>query len=246
MFGMSIRSMHAVILPGTGSDARFAADAFEPALTAAGITTEPVAPDPSAVVSGYRRALDAAASTHGRIIVGGISIGAVVAVAWALEHPDRVVGVLAALPPWSGEPADAPAAASARFTAQQLIDEGLATVIDAMSASSPPWLAATLRRSWTAQWPDLPSALMEAADCSAPDLSALGGLSSPTAILGAGDDPVHPIDVAESWHRVVPHSSLATVVLADIGADPAILGNRTVPDLLSLIGEEHLPARPTA
>ena len=32
-----------------------------------------------------------------------------------------------------------------------------------MRASSPPWLAQTLSRSWAAQWPDLPDALTEAA-----------------------------------------------------------------------------------
>ncbi|MDJ0391724.1 alpha/beta hydrolase [Rhodococcus sp. G-MC3] len=233
---MSIRSPHAVVLPGTGSDARFAADAFESALTAARISMQAVEPEPSGVVAGYKHALDAAAHVHGRIIVGGISIGAVVAVAWAIEHPDRVTGVLAALPPWLGDSLDAPAAASARITAQQLTEDGLAAVTEAMAASTPSWLAAALRRSWAAQWPNLPSALLEAAAYAAPDEPALRSLGAPTAIVGCVDDPVHPFAVAELWQRAVPRATLSTVTLDDIGADPSILGNLAVADLLSLIG----------
>ena len=49
------------------------------------------------------------------IAVGGVSIGAAVAAAWALAHPGHAVAVLAALPAWTGEPDTAPAADCARI-----------------------------------------------------------------------------------------------------------------------------------
>ena len=61
-----------------------------------------IEPDPRRVVDGYLDAMDRAADTHGRIIVGGVSIGAAVALQWAADNPDRTVSVLAALPAWTG------------------------------------------------------------------------------------------------------------------------------------------------
>jgi len=89
----------AVVLPGTGSDADFVARAFTKPLTCRGVRTAAVEPDPRRVVGSYVDALDAAAAQHGRILVGGVSIGAAVALQWAGSHPDHVAGILAAVPP---------------------------------------------------------------------------------------------------------------------------------------------------
>lgn len=226
---------HAVVLPGTGSDAVFARDTFSPALETMGTVTSAIDPDPRRVVAGYEDALDDAARRHGRIIVGGISIGAAVALSWARRHPESIVGVLAALPPWLGEPGDAPAALSARFTSARLCESGLDDVTAAMVASTPGWLSATLTRSWASQWPDLPLALNEAASYAAPTIDDLRRTFVPTAIVAAVDDPVHPRAVADTWHTALPTSSLATITLDDIGRDAGILGIRTVSALSSLL-----------
>src|SRR5207248_2374263 len=55
------RAVRAVVLPGSGSDARFVRSAFGPALRARGITLNAVQPRPGGdVVAGYRAALEAA------------------------------------------------------------------------------------------------------------------------------------------------------------------------------------------
>lgn len=236
---MSEWATHAVVLPGTGSDARFAADAFSPALSAAGTVVEAVDPDPTRVVASYEAALDAAAAAHGRIIVGGISIGAAVAAMWASRNPDRVLGILAALPPWIGPAGDAPAALSARYTAQQLTTTGLAATTEAMTASTPTWLAETLTRSWASQWPDLPAALIEASMFVAPDQALLAGMTVPTAIVAAVDDPVHPYEIARIWHAEIQDSTLNTVTLEDIGTDPGILGRHSVAALSDSLSRER-------
>lgn len=226
---------HVVVLPGTGSDAEFAFDAFAAAVAAAGATIEAVSPNPNGIVASYEEAMSAAAHRHGRIIVGGISIGAAVALSWARRHPRSVIGVLAALPPWIAEPDDAPAALSARYTKEQLDASGLDAVTAAMEATTPEWLASTLRRSWASQWPDLPRALAEAAAYVAPNLDELRNTLVPTAVIGAVDDPVHPIDVARTWREEIPTSRLSTVTLADIGTDPGVLGRRSMQDLTRLV-----------
>ena len=98
-----------VLLPGTGSDDDFVRRAFGVALDRVGAALSTPAPEPGRLIPGYLAALDAAA-TRGPVAVGGVSIGAAVALAWALTHPSDVVAVLAALPAWTGEPATAAAA----------------------------------------------------------------------------------------------------------------------------------------
>ncbi|AXY52036.1 alpha/beta hydrolase [Rhodococcus ruber] len=217
------RAVVAVILPGTGSDAHFAERAFAGPLAATGVRTVAVDPDPARVVGSYVDALDRAAA-EGPVLVGGVSLGAAVALRWAAENPGRTVGVLAALPAWTGSPDAAPAAASARWTAGELRTHGLAAVTAAMVASSPAWLGTELARSWRSQWPGLPAALDEASRYWALDLHELQAVEVPVGIAAAVDDAVHPLAVAQEWCAHLTRAALGTVTLAEIGADPSVLG----------------------
>jgi hypothetical protein len=93
-----------------------------------------------------------------------------------------------------------------------------------MRASSPPWLAEELTRSWRSQWPHLPDAMDEAAGYVAPTDAQLQRLAAPMGVAAAGDDPIHPLDVGRHWAAVAPHAALRTLTLGQIGADPAALG----------------------
>ncbi|CAJ1499819.1 alpha/beta hydrolase [[Mycobacterium] kokjensenii] len=216
--------MTAVLLPGTGSDDDYIRRAFSSPLQQVGVELVTHRPQPGRLVEGYLAALDTAAERDGPIIAGGVSIGAAVAAAWALRHPDRAVGVLAALPAWAGVPDEAPAAHAARYSAEQLRSEGLAAVVAQMRASSPAWLGDELTRSWTAQWPKLPDALDEAAAYVAPTYAELASLAVPMGVTAAVDDAVHPLQVASEWVAAAPRAALCTVTLDQIGADPAALG----------------------
>lgn len=221
---LDLRGVAAVLLPGTGSDDDYVHRAFSGPLRRVGAELVGHRPQPDRLIDGYLKALDAAAAHAGQIIVGGVSIGAAVAAAWALRHPGQAVAVLAALPAWTGPPQDAPAALAARYSAAHLRADGLAAVIAEMRASSPAWLADELTRSWTAQWPLLPDAMAEAADYIAPSRADLQTLTVPLAAVAASDDPVHPWQVAADWAAAVPRSALRTVTLDEIGTDPARLG----------------------
>ncbi|MCV7442042.1 alpha/beta hydrolase [Mycobacterium paraense] len=220
---VDLRGVATVLLPGTGSDDDYVYRAFSGPLRAVGATLVAPPPRPDRLIDGYLSALDDAAR-DGPIGVGGVSIGAAVAAAWALAHPDRAVAVLAALPAWAGAPGTAPAALAARYSASQLRADGLAATTTQMRASSPPWLADELTRSWRAQWPQLPDAMEEAAEYVAPSCADLTGLGTPLAVAAAVDDPIHPLQVAVDWVTAAPRAALRTVTLDQLGADPAALG----------------------
>ncbi|ORB87851.1 hypothetical protein B1987_25235 [Mycobacterium kansasii] len=220
---IDFRGVTAVVLPGTGSDEDYVQRAFSGPVRGAGGVLMTPAPQPEQLIAGYLAALDDAAR-RGRVVVGGISIGAAVAAAWALAHPDRTVAVLAALPAWTGPPEAAPAAHAARYTASQLRRDGLAATTTQMRASSPAWLADELARSWRVQWPQLPGAMEEAAAYVAPGCSDLERLNAPLGIAAAVDDPIHPLQVGVDWVTSAPQAALRTVTLDEIGADPAALG----------------------
>lgn len=220
---LDLNGVTTVLLPGTGSDDDYVQRAFSGPLAHVGAVLVTPPPRPDRLIEGYLAALDAAAR-EGPIAVGGVSIGAAVAAAWALAHPDRTVAVLAALPAWAGAPGEAPAALAARYSASRLRADGLAATTTQMRASSPPWLADELTRSWGAQWPHLPDAMEEAAAYVAPSCDELAGLAAPLAVAAAVDDPIHPLQAGLDWVAAAPRAALRTVTLDQIGADPAALG----------------------
>ena len=218
-----LRGATAVVLPGTGSDDDYIARAFGRPLRDAGARLLTPRPQPTRLVDGYVDDLDDAAR-GGPVVVGGVSIGAAVAVAWALRHPDRTVAVLAALPAWTGAPDGAVAAIAARHSARQLREDGLAETTAQMRASSPRWLADELARSWRGQWPHLPEAMDEASTYLAPTHDELRRLATPLGVAAAQDDPIHPLEVGREWASTAPRAALRTVTLDQIGADPSRLG----------------------
>ena len=235
---VDLRDVTTLLLPGTGSDDDYVYRAFSGALHDIGAVVVASAPRPDRLIEAFRDELDNAARAE-PIAVGGVSIGAAVAAAWALAHPGRAVAVLAALPAWTGPPEAAPAALAARHSADALRRDGLASATAQMRSSSPAWLADELTRSWVGQWPSLPDAMDEAARYVAPTCAELEGLTVPMGVAAATDDPVHPVEVAVEWVSAAPRAALRTVTLDAMGADPAVLGKACVAALL----EADNPAR---
>ncbi|OBK94470.1 hypothetical protein A5645_16735 [Mycobacterium asiaticum] len=220
---VDLRGVTTVLLPGTGSDDDYVQRAFSGPLRDVGAVLITPAPQPGQLIEGYLTALDELAR-EGPIAVGGVSIGAAVATSWALAHPQQVVAVLAALPAWTGDSSSAPAAHAARYTAAQLRRDGLEATTAQMQASSPPWLADELARSWRAQWPQLPDAMEEAAAYRAPGATELARLAAPLGVVAAVDDPIHPLQVGVDWVSAAPRAALRTVTLEEFGADASALG----------------------
>ena len=220
----------ALLLPGSGSDEVFVRNAFETALDEAGIALVAPPPRPGRdVVAGYRAALDAALDRSGPLLVGGVSLGAHVAARWAVTAPPgRVAGLLLALPAWTGPPADAPAALAALASATAARNGGVDAALDPARAGAPPWIAAELGRAWPRYGAGLATSLAAAAAEPAPTVDELAALAVPAGIAAAVDDPVHPEAVARRWAAALPRARVATMRLAEIGADPAVLGRAAV------------------
>lgn len=230
---VDLNGVTTVLLPGTGSDDDYVYRAFAPPLHEAGAVVVTPPPQPDRLIDGYLAALDDAARL-GPIAVGGVSIGAAVAANWALAHPTRAVAVLAALPPWTGSPDAAPAAHAARYSAEVLRRDGLVSATSQMRASSPPWLADELARSWLGQWPGLPDAMDTASRYVSPTSAQLATLTAPMGVAAATDDPVHPVEVAVEWAAAAPRAALRTVTLDEIGEAPSALGTACVAALMDL------------
>jgi pimeloyl-ACP methyl ester carboxylesterase len=228
-------------MPGSGSDEVFVAAAFTRPLGALGLRLVAPRPAPGAsVVAGYLEAFDTAlesdpepdprsgAEPGAGVIVGGVSLGAQVAVCWAADRAARGLrgpaGLLLALPAWTGEPGDAPAAVAARATSEALRRDGLvATVADAR-ANTPEWLGAELARAWTRHGDALAESFETTARTPGPTREQLAGLRVPVGLVGLLDDPVHPIDVARHWQALLPRAALVTTTLTAMGRDPETLG----------------------
>jgi pimeloyl-ACP methyl ester carboxylesterase len=230
---VDLRGVCTVLLPGTGSDDDYVYRAFSGALHDIGAVVSAAVPAPRGLVAGYLADMDNAAR-EAPIAVGGVSIGAAVAAAWALSRPGHTVAVLAALPAWTGSPESAPAALAARQSAHALRRDGLVAATTQMRASSPRWLADELTRSWVGQWPALPDTMEEAAGYVAPTCPQFELLSVPMGVVAAVDDPVHPLEVGVEWVAAAPRAALRTVTLDEIGADPAVLGAGCVAALLDV------------
>ena len=231
------------MLPGAGSDDRFVRSVFARPLAEMGIRL--IAPAPRAgadVVAGYRAALDAAAGS-GPLLVGGISLGAHVAARWAAAAPrGRVVGLLLALPAWTGPPvrhgpsstpsvgtAQAPAAAAARLTAAQVRSEGVAAALAAAAAGAPAWLATELARAW----PRYGDGLAPALEAAAAERLRRRRPSSRRSTCPSGwprsDDPVGASDGGRpAVGGVVAAVGTVTARMAAFGADPETVGRAAV------------------
>ncbi|MPY77509.1 MAG: alpha/beta hydrolase [Actinophytocola sp.] len=228
----------AIVLPGTGSDEVFVAAAFERPLAEHGIRLIAPPPEPGAdLVHAASRALDVAAAEAGEpVLVGGISLGAHVAAAWALRNQRRCAGLLAALPAWNGAANAAPAALAARSSASLVRANDLDRALELATADVAPWLAAELTRAWRRTGPGLADGLDVAASHPAPELTALATLDVPAGIAACTDDDVHPADIAYAWADALPMAAVRETSLAAIGADPACLGRAAVRAYLDVAG----------
>ncbi|MFO7193176.1 alpha/beta hydrolase [Thermocrispum sp.] len=233
----------AVLLPGSGSDEVFLREAFGPAMAAAGVELRPHRPG-APVVTDYLRALDAAAEeTNGRLLVGGVSLGAHVAVQWAASRPGGCTGILACLPAYIGRDDSAPAALAARTSADLIRAYGLSRALELATRDVPYWLAAELKRAWRRQSDVLLDGLGAAARHPGPKRDELARVAVPAGLVGCVGDAVHPVDVARQWQELMPKAALVEISFDRFGGDRAILGHAAVRALAKAAADGDGPAQ---
>lgn len=152
-----------------------------------------------------------------RAVVGGVSMGAGIALCCAVRHPRRVAGLVLQRPAWL----DSPYPHNLGFT------QPLASCIEKLGPEaglaqfrSSPWFARLCEESpdaalsllgvlqeWSAEYL---VACYRAIPASAPvqSLSELRRLEIPALVVGNRDDPVHPFEYAEALADAIPGAEL--------------------------------------
>lgn len=152
-----------------------------------------------------------------RALFGGISMGAGISIQIALRFPERVEGLLLVRPAWlaQGRPAnleilmdlvdylDTPDG-EARFAETQAFRQ-IQQELPAAAAS----IAGMFSRMQQAATPQIIKHLV--ADAPFADEAQLVKIAHPCLLVGNGDDPLHPGEMAAEIAAKIPNSSLKTV-----------------------------------
>jgi pimeloyl-ACP methyl ester carboxylesterase len=167
--------------------------------------------------------LAALAREVGARVVGGTSLGAHVAAAYASSGVP-LDAVLLAIPGWLGAPTR-PANAA---VADEIEATGVAATLARIAgdADVPRWVVVELERSWPRHDPaSLVAAFRAVAADDAPDLAALRGVPAAAGVVGLVDDPGHPFAAAEAYAEALPRAALESLTLAEWGERRSILGD---------------------
>ncbi|MBA3422191.1 MAG: alpha/beta hydrolase [Thermoleophilaceae bacterium] len=155
-----------------------------------------------------------------RVAFAGSSMGAATALAFALEHPDRVDALVQITPSSRGAPsADADELAAWDRLARGLREGGVEGFFDAWEPRvDERWresvMTATRQRLEAHRDLDAVADAIEVVPRSPAwdgGLDALGTLTAPALVVGSRDesDPGHPLEVAEAYAEVIPQVELA-------------------------------------
>jgi pimeloyl-ACP methyl ester carboxylesterase len=156
---------------------------------------------------------------EGRFVLGGHSMGAHTAVAYALRHPERLSGIVIVGPTYSGRPASEETLAYWDGLAEALESggvDGFVAYIDRHQQADPAWRDSVLRftRERISRH-EHPQAVVEAlreVPRSRPfeSIEELGSLQVPALVVASNDeaDPGHPRHVAEIYAERLPHARL--------------------------------------
>jgi pimeloyl-ACP methyl ester carboxylesterase len=161
----------------------------------------------------------------GRFILGGHSMGAHTAVAYALEHTDRLAGLVAIGPVYRGS-LDPEGLASWDRLADGLVRDGVDGFMEAFdSGLDPAWRDTVLRftrqRLSAHRHPDALARAIREVPRSAPfeAMSELQFLDLPALVVASHDtaDPGHPYAVAAAYAESLPRARL---ISEEPGASP--------------------------
>lgn len=228
-----------VVAHGVGSSWRFVAEAFGPALAAAGrrLVTYDLrghgASSPLAEAADHRLErhvsdLHAVVTSVAAEVVAGISLGGHVAVAYAAAGAP-LTGVAACLPAWTGRAV--PGAGVHAAVAGDVARLGVPALIERFRGDREmaPWLRDLLVRDWSSHVPTSLAAALTALDGGlAPTERDLRNLTVPLGVVGWVDDPGHPLAVARAWAGWAPRGVFVQTSLAAVGEWRGALGAAAV------------------
>lgn len=223
----------AVLASGVGSTGEFAARCWAGCVPAGyrlvtydlrGHGDSTPLPDPADQALGHHVAdLAALADATSARVVGGTSLGAHVAAAYAATGA-TVDALLVAIPGWLD--AGSPTALANAAVAREIESNGVAATLRRIAGDPavPRWVVIELERSWPRHDPaSLVAALTAVSRDAAP--RDLRGISAPAGVVGLVDDPAHPFEAAEAYAAALPRAALESLTLAEWGERRSILGD---------------------
>ena len=154
------------------------------------------------------------------LVIGGISMGAAIALRLAARRKDVVRGLILARPAWGTEAAPgnmAPAAEAGRLIAtlpvQAAREKFLASDTARYLAEAAPDNLATLEGFFARNPLAVTAGLLQAISGDGPGVSddEVCAIRVPTMIVAHGRDVLHPLALAESLASLIPNSRLVTI-----------------------------------
>lgn len=167
---------------------------------------------------------DALALPSDRILVG-VSMGAGTALRVALRRPERVRGLVLIRPAWLQHPKP-PNLAAMTLIAELIRQHGTSRGRERFrthpvylnTAVQSPSAAASLLEQFEKPWAaERSGRLIEMPACTPfTDPAELAAIDVPTLVIGAPQDPMHPLHVATTWADNIPGASYAELTARDI------------------------------
>lgn len=154
----------------------------------------------------------------GRFFLGGHSMGAHTAIAYALRHPERVAGVALIGPVYTGaiEPSSLEYWDGLAAALEAGGVDGFVAYIDRNQGIDPRWRDSVLRftreRLLAQRHPEALAVALREVTRSRPfgSLDELGSLQAPTLVVASNDDadPGHPYEAAAAYAGALPNARL--------------------------------------
>ena len=153
----------------------------------------------------------------GPCVIGGISMGAAIALRIAVKRPDLILGLILARPAWVTEAAPVNMAPNAEVGAliakggsREAFENG--PTAKHLAKAAPDNLASLL--SFFDRKPlATTAALLQAISADGPGVTEaeVRAIRVPTLVIGIGRDFVHPLAHAETFAALIPNSKLAVI-----------------------------------
>lgn len=156
----------------------------------------------------------------GRVVIGGISMGAAIAMRLAVKRPDLVRGLIVARPAWACSAAPEnnwPNVEAGNLLNRLPADEASIQFQQSetarLLATEGPDNLATLLSFFRREPTNVTSALLRAIAADGPGVTEteLRALRIPTLVIGHGKDVIHPWHLAEEISRLIPGASLVRI-----------------------------------
>jgi pimeloyl-ACP methyl ester carboxylesterase len=163
-----------------------------------------------------------------RAVVGGISMGAAVALNMALRYPDRVLGLVLARPAWLDRPLPHNARSFAhvaqyllKFGATEGLERFRASAEHALLLSESPDAASALERQFLDPRAEECVVRLERIPHDAPahDRAEWATLDRPALVLGFRHDPIHPWEFAETLAATLPRARLVELTSKSVSLE---------------------------